>query len=320
MEAVVQVKNLKKTYKGGITAIDDVSFNIQKGEIFGFLGPNGAGKTTTIKILTTLLRPTSGQAIVAGYDISKNSNKVRENIGIVFQEPALDDRLTGKENLDFHARLYGMNKAERKQRISEVLELVGLTQRADSLVKTYSGGMQRRLELARGLMHKPTVLFLDEPTLGLDVQTRRKIWDYILRVKDTENMTILLTTHYMEEAEKVCERIAIIDAGKILKIGTTAELIGTSCGTVLEVKTADKIKNISGVKQIKKNGERVDLVVKDEKQTTKIVKELMNNYDIIELNIRKASLEDVFVQMTGKSIREEKPQKMRARIPRGHGR
>lgn len=305
--AVVEVRDLKKTYKGGIRAVRGVSFEMEEGEIFGFLGPNGAGKTTTIKMLTTLLRPTEGSARVAGFDVAAEPNRVRESIGVVFQEPALDNRLTGKENLDFHARLYGLGGLERKKRIDEVLSLVGMGKFQNTVVMKYSGGMKRRLELARGLMHKPRVLFLDEPTLGLDVQTRRRIWEYIERVRKEENMTILLTTHYMDEAEKVCDRVAIMDDGRILKEGTPEGLMsGISEGGVIVVQTGKRIGKIPGVEKTVKKGKFTELKVGKRKDIPGVVKQLLKDHYLEELSIRKPSLEDVFVKLTGKSLRDEK--------------
>ncbi len=220
---IISVKGLSKHYKD-VKAVDDVSFDVDEGEIFGFLGPNGAGKTTTIKMLVTLLRPTDGTVDIAGNDIVKSPGKVRNDIGIVFQEPALDDSLTGRENLDFHARMYHMKSGERKERIVEVLRLVNLEDKADSIVKTYSGGMKRRLEIARGLMHRPKVLFLDEPTIGLDPQTRRSIWEYVKDLNSKEKITVFLTTHYMEEADFLCTKVAIMDHGKILVMDKPSNL------------------------------------------------------------------------------------------------
>ncbi|KYH42125.1 MAG: putative daunorubicin resistance ABC transporter, ATP-binding protein, partial [Candidatus Bathyarchaeota archaeon B63] len=215
LEIAVRTVGLTKRF-GELIAVDHVSFEVRRGEIFGFLGPNGAGKTTTIRMLTTLLKPTEGTAEVWGHDILKERDAVRRSLGIVFQDPSLDDLLTGRENLEFHGRIYGIPKAERERRIKELLELAQLSERADDLVRTYSGGMRRRLEIARGLMHHPKVLFLDEPTLGLDPQTRRAVWSYIQRMNKDEEVTIFLTTHYMEEADHLCERIAIIDYGRIV--------------------------------------------------------------------------------------------------------
>ena len=207
----IRVEQLTKTF-GELTAVDRLSFTVPSGELFGLLGPNGAGKTTTINMLATLLKPTSGSAEVAGHDVSKNRDDVRKSIGIVFQEPALDSQLTGRENLEFHSMMYGMGREDRRKRIDEVLGLVELTEKARVQVQNYSGGMKRRLEIARGLIHHPRVLFLDEPTLGLDAQTRRHIWDYIKKLNKEKGVTIILTTHYMEEADYLCGRVAIMDA------------------------------------------------------------------------------------------------------------
>jgi ABC-2 type transport system ATP-binding protein len=204
--------------------VDGISFTVNEGEILGFLGPNGAGKTTTLNMLSTLLRPTSGTATVNGHDILAEPDAVRRSIGYVFQDTTLDIELTGRENLDFHGRLYGLDRNTRQQRIKEVLEIVQLTDRADNLVKIYSGGMKRRLEIARGLLHHPKVLFLDEPTLGLDPQTRRSIWEHILRLNQEKNVTIILTTHYTEEADYLCKRILIIDFGKVVVLDTPDKL------------------------------------------------------------------------------------------------
>jgi len=221
--SAIEVKNLTKEFNG-LKAVDNISFEVKEGEIFGLLGPNGAGKTTTIKMLATLLNPTKGEAKVWGFDVLKQKDEVRNSIGIVFQEPALDNRLTGKENLDFHARLYGLDSKTREERIQEVLTLVELKDKTNVLVINYSGGMQRRLEIARGLMHYPKVLFLDEPTLGLDPQTRHRIWEYILYLNQKEKTTIILTTHYMEEADYLCQRVGIIDFGKIVALDTPQNL------------------------------------------------------------------------------------------------
>lgn len=220
---IIKVKKLVKKFKDFI-AVDSISFSVKRGEIFAFLGPNGAGKTTTIKMLTTLLTPTSGQISLNGINPSKNSHKARENFGIVFQDPSLDDELTAKENLEFHAGLYNVPKDIRKERIEELMRFVELWDRRDSLVKTFSGGMKRRLEIARGLLHHPKIFFLDEPTLGLDPQTRTHIWDYIKKLNKSEGVTVFFTTHYMEEADKVAEKIAIIDHGKIIAEGTSKQL------------------------------------------------------------------------------------------------
>ena len=218
---VIEVQALTKHFNS-VAAVDGVSFNVNEGEVFGFIGPNGAGKTTTMNILTTLIPPTSGTAVIAGNDIVASPDRVREAIGVVFQDPTLDNRLTGRENLEFHAVIYHVPKPERAGRLDFALRLVELTDAADNLVETYSGGMKRRLELARGLIHKPRVFFLDEPTLGLDPQTRFRIWDYLHKLASA-GMTVFFTTHYMDEAEQ-CDRVAIIDQGRIIALDTPAAL------------------------------------------------------------------------------------------------
>lgn len=223
MEEAIAVSHLTKTFKN-FTAVNDVSFSIEKGKIFAFLGPNGAGKTTTIKMLTTLLVPTSGTITLNGYNVLTQQHDARKSFGIVFQDPSLDDELTAYENMEFHAVLFGLRPKEVQARIEELLKFVELWDRKDHLVKTFSGGMKRRLEIARGLLHKPAVLFLDEPTIGLDPQTRNLLWTHIRELNKTEGVTVFLTTHYMEEAEKMADRIAIIDHGKIVAQGTAEEL------------------------------------------------------------------------------------------------
>ncbi len=221
--AIIEVKNLKKQF-GEFTAVDDISFVVEPGDIFAFLGPNGAGKTTTIKMLTTLLLPTSGEILVNGDNPVKEQNKVRHSFGIVFQDQSLDDELTAWENMEFHGVLYGVPKTIRRQRIEEMMKFVELWNRKDELVKNFSGGMKRRLEIARGLVHHPKILFLDEPTLGLDPQTRNHIWDYIKKLNQEEGMTVFFTTHYMEEAARAAKQVAVIDHGKIIAAGSPEEL------------------------------------------------------------------------------------------------
>ena len=222
-ESIISAENVVKRF-GKITAVDGISFDVQAGEIFAFLGPNGAGKSTTIKMLTTMLRPTEGVLALAGYDVTKHQDAARQAFGIVFQDPSLDEELSAYENMELHGVLYGVPKANREARIRELLELVELWARKDSMVKTFSGGMRRRLEIARGLLHEPKVLFLDEPTLGLDTQTRNLMWDYVKKLSHEKGMTIFFTTHYLDEAEDVADRIAIIDHGKIVAHGTTPQL------------------------------------------------------------------------------------------------
>ncbi|MEI7810011.1 MAG: ATP-binding cassette domain-containing protein [bacterium] len=221
--SIIKVENLIKKF-GDFTAVNNISFSVEKGEIFAFLGPNGAGKSTTIKILTTLLSPTSGKLLLDENDTQKNPNDVRHSFGIVFQDPSLDDELTAYENMDFHGVLYGIPKKLRRERIEHLLNFVELWDRRKSYVKEFSGGMKRRLEIARGLLHHPKILFLDEPTLGLDPQTRNHMWEYLRNLNKTENITVFFTTHYMEEAERIADRIAIIDHGVIVALGTAEEL------------------------------------------------------------------------------------------------
>lgn len=220
---MILANNVTKRF-GDIVAVDSISFEVKKGEIFAFLGPNGAGKSTTIKMLTTMLRPTDGSLLLAGHDVTKDQASARKSFGIVFQDPSLDEELSAYENMELHAALYDVPRVSRGKQIQELLELVELWNRKDSMIKTFSGGMRRRLEIARGLLHEPKILFLDEPTLGLDTQTRNLMWQYVKRLSDEKGMTIFFTTHYLDEAEAVAERIAIIDHGKIVASGTTAEL------------------------------------------------------------------------------------------------
>lgn len=222
-QTIISAKDVVKQF-GSVTAVQGISFDVKQGEIFAFLGPNGAGKSTTIKMLTTMLRPTSGELRLAGHDVTKERDSARKAFGIVFQDPSLDEELTAYENMDLHASLYSMPKGQRPKRIRELLELVELWGRQDSKVRTFSGGMRRRLEIARGLLHEPRILFLDEPTLGLDTQTRNLMWDYVKKLSHEKGMTIFFTTHYLDEAEAVAERIAIIDHGTIVAHGTTAQL------------------------------------------------------------------------------------------------
>jgi len=231
----IEVQELTKVFDGNVKAVDGISFTVKKGEILGFLGPNGAGKTTTLNMLSTLLRPTNGTATVNGHDILAEPDAVRRSIGYVFQDTTVDIELTGRENLDFHGRLYGLERSMRQKRIEEVLDLVQLTDRADNFVKIYSGGMKRRLEIARGLLHHPEVLFLDEPTLGLDPQTRRSIWEHILRLNQEKEVTIILTTHYTEEADYLCKHILIIDFGKVVVLDTPDNLKARLQGDVVSL-------------------------------------------------------------------------------------
>ncbi len=307
----IKVENLTKEFDG-LVAVDNVSFDIETGEIFGLLGPNGAGKTTILSMLSTTLKPTSGTAIVNDLDILKDEDGVRKSIGIVFQDQSLDEELTAYENMDFHGRLYRIPKNLRQERTEELLKLVELEDRKDSLVKTFSGGMRRRLEIARGLLHHPKVLFLDEPTLGLDPQTRNHLWQYIENLNKEKGITIILTTHYMDEADKLCERVAIIDMGKIIALDTPQKLKEDLGGDVITIKSPDvdkiysKIK-ASWVKNIESNGGFVTINLENaEKHITEIVSlSSHNNIDIESLSIHKPTLEDVFLNFTGKTIRDQ---------------
>ncbi len=315
----IKVEELVKKFDG-FTAVDKISFSVSYGELFGLLGPNGAGKTTTINILSTLLKPTSGYAEVAGFDIRKRRDDVRKSIGIVFQDPTLDTKLTGKENLLFHAMLYGIKKEEAEKRIKEVLELVELEGRADTLVEKYSGGMKRRLEIARGLIHRPKVLFLDEPTLGLDAQTRRRIWDYIKKLNKETGITMILTTHYMEEADYLCDRIAIIDHGRIVAIDNPINLKNMLGGDVvlLEIEGdasqyIEKLKELKWVKSLRvQNGiVRMSMEMGERKIPGLVNLAEKNGVKINSVNLHKPSLEDVFLFFTGRKIRDDESESER---------
>jgi len=324
---IITTNGLTKTFND-LVAVDDVSFSVNKGEIFGFLGPNGAGKTTTIKMLTTLLAPTKGSAVVASFDIAKQRDKVRQNIGIVFQEPALDTELTGRENLDYHARMYGIEREKRQTRIDDMLQLVDLEDKKDVLVKQYSGGMKRRLEIARGLMHSPTVLFLDEPTLGLDAQTRRAIWDYIKKMNKEAGTTIFLTTHYMDEADYLCDRIGIIDHGKILVIDSTTvlknnignDVITLSCSQVDGLKK--RLYDEPWVNSIKQHNSSLTLGVEKGDEKIPVIFEIAQHLDtrIKSISVRKPTLDDVFLSYTGRTIRDQEAENTIGRHPRIHRR
>ena len=308
---IIEAENLTK-YFGDFIAVDHINLEVYEGEIFGFLGPNGAGKTTTIKMLTTLLRPTEGRARVCGYDVEKEPDKVRKSIGIVFQDPSLDDQLTARENLDFHARLYGLSRTDREERIEKVLEMVGLSNRADELVKKYSGGMKRRLEIARGLMHNPRVLFLDEPTLGLDAQTRRAIWEYIRELNRREKVTIFLTTHYMEEADYLCDRVAIIDHGKILVVDTPDNLKNLIGRDVITVRCSDyerlrrRLAGEDWIRDIKVHNGVLEIYVERGEEKVPLIMKISEELKmtINSITLRKPSLEDVYLHFTGRTIRE----------------
>jgi ABC-2 type transport system ATP-binding protein len=305
--SIIHVYNLIKQYNG-LTAVNGISFDVMEGEFFGFLGPNGAGKTTTINILCTLLSQTSGTAKVNGFDCLKQAPLVRSSIGLVFQDITLDNDLTAYENLKFHSYLYNMDKKTSEERIGTILNVVGLDERRNDLVKKFSGGMKRRLEIARGLLHKPKILFLDEPTLGLDPQTRTHVWNFIDDWRKKEGITVFLTTHYMDEAE-ACDRIAIIDHGRIIACGTPEELKKTIQGDTIYLKTADdnsavsEIENFFGIKAIKLHDSIAFSVESGDKFIPKIFEGLATT--IISVNVKKPTLDDVFMHLTGREIRDE---------------
>jgi ABC-2 type transport system ATP-binding protein len=304
------VQDLKKVFNSKIHAVDGISFSIKEGEVFGLLGPNGAGKTTTINVLATLLKQTSGGAFVNGYDCLKKPHKVRESIGIVFQDPSSDDILTGWENLNLHGLMYGVPKQEREKRIEEVLGLVELKERANERVRHYSGGMRRRLELARGLLHKPKVLFLDEPTLGLDPQSRERVWLYIESLVKKKDLSILLTTHYMEEAERLCDRIAIVDFGKIIVSGSPKDLTDRIGGDVIKLRI--KKPNIAALEkkdyilEIEEKEEFLIVTARDAKSNLQEILSIAGRVESVEM--RSPTLNDVFLHYTGREIREGPPE------------
>ena len=310
--SAIQVEKLKKEFNG-LIAVNEITFEVKEGELFGLLGPNGAGKTTTLNMLATLIKPTSGQAFVAGFDILKERDKVRKSIGMVFQEPALDNYLTGRENLEFHGMMYGLSRKEAKEKVREALKIVELEEFADKLVQTYSGGMKRRLEIARALVHQPKILFLDEPTLGLDAQTRRKIWEYIKKLNKEKGVTIILTTHYMEEADFLADRVAIIDYGKIVALDTPENLKNILGGDVISIEVDNhqnakkafeklpwvkKINQENGIfyLQVEKGEEKIPLLIRIDQEEA--------GFQIKSINLRKPTLEDVFLHFTGRTIRE----------------
>ncbi len=311
---IIEVEELSRKF-GQLVAVDKVSFKVKEGEIFGFLGPNGAGKTTTINILCTLLKPTSGWAAIDGFDVVRQQKQVRQLIGLVFQDPSLDDKLSGIQNLHFHAMVYNVPASVRKQRIEQVLKMVELWDRRNSQVETYSGGMKRRLELARGLLHRPKVLFLDEPTLGLDPQTRYRIWEYIIELCRQEGTTIFLTTHYMDEAEKA-GRIAIIDKGKIVALDTPRKLKKIVAQDIISLKTEDDNKAAAeirlkyGIEATGDGGGLTFAVDNGEEFLPDFIKELGTR--ILSVNLRRPSLDDAFLKLTGREIRDEESNSYKA--------
>ncbi len=305
--SIIIVENLTRRF-GQLVAVDGISFNVEEGTIFGFLGPNGAGKTTTINILCTLLLPTAGRAYINGHDCVKEPSEVRKSIGIVFQDTTIDKDLTAYENLYFHAYLYNLPRREIRKKIEEVLRFVGLYERKDELVKRFSGGMKRRLEVARGLMHSPRVLFLDEPTLGLDPQSRTNLWEFISELPEKSGVTIFMTTHYMEEAE-VCNNIAIIDKGRIIAMGSPEELKKTVGGDVIYIKTTDNRKakvEIERAFQLKVS-ERADELFLTALRGDTCIPELIRTIGerVLSVRLQRPTLNDVFLKLTGREIRAE---------------
>ena len=323
----IEVSDLRKNF-GPLAAVDGVTFEVDEGEVFGFLGPNGAGKTTTINILCTLLRPTSGRATVAGFDVTTQRNAVRQSIGLVFQDPSLDTQLTAIENLRFHSHVYNVPGNEQAGRIEEVLRVVELWERRNAVVKTYSGGMKRRLEIARGLIHHPRVLFLDEPTIGLDPQTRDHIWTHILQLQRAHGITIFMTTHYMEEAEH-CRRIAIIDQGRIVALDTPDALKRMVGADIITLRTPDnekaaaEIQEKYGLQTLSEDG-RLRIEVPDGAEfIPKVVCELAVPVDSVDLH--RPTLDDVFLKLTGHVIRDQEADplamtRIHTRLWRGGGR
>ncbi len=314
---IIETKDLKKIYPGNVLAVDNVSIKIKKGEIFGFLGPNGAGKTTTILMLITLLKPTDGEAFVCGFDIVKEQHKVRTCLGYVSQDIAVDDDLTGRENLLLQAGFYHLPGRIANQRINEVLHMVDLQDWEYKKVEQYSGGMRKRLDIAAGLIHRPMVLFLDEPTLGLDIQTRVKIWDYIERLRTEKEITIFVTTHYMDEADSLCDRIAIIDHGKIKAKGSPDFLKNELGGDILQLKIQEKtkikkdnlvteIKKLPFVEQVKTKDGSLLLYIKDSESSTPKIFSLLEKIgvSIDNMLLKKPSLDDVFLHYTGRELRD----------------
>ena len=312
----IEVNSLTKKF-GNFKAVDNISFQVEEGEIFGFLGPNGAGKSTTMMILTTLLKPTSGYALVGGHNVVSEAKKVRKKIGYVQQEISVDEFLTGRENLYLHARINQVPNNQISSRIDEIIELVELTEKQDKATLTYSGGMRKRLDIANGLLSRPSVLFLDEPTVGLDIQTRRKIWEYIRKIRQDFGMTIFVTTHYMEEADNLCDRIGIIDFGKIqiidkpksMKSAIGNEIITFSLvdGKANQDALINQISKIEFVKEVKNKQDLIKVLsTKSNEVIPKIFQESMNlGINISSLSLKQPTLDDVFISYTGHELRDE---------------
>ncbi len=311
----IETKSLTKSF-GDVTAVNDISLSVKDGEIFGFLGPNGAGKSTTIMILTTLLKPTSGQALISGFDVTTNAKQVRQNIGYVQQETTVDEYLTGRENLLLQAKLNHIPKDKIDKRIDEILTLIELTDKQDKAVVTYSGGMRKRLDIAGGLLHRPKVLFLDEPTVGLDIQTRRKIWQYIKKIHDEFEMTIFLTTHYMEEADQLCDRVGIIDGGKIQVIDSPENMKKAMGNEVISIIFAEgenrdsflsELEKIEFVNKINKDGSKLILFASNGTEVIPKIFQISSklNIKITSISLTQPTLDDVFISYTGHEIRDD---------------
>lgn len=314
LNEVLRIEGLTKSFDGKTNVVDTISFTVRQGEIFGFLGPNGAGKSTTINMLTTILRPTAGNATVCGHDLIKEQNAVRRSIGVVPQESTADEDLTGIENVLLCADFYGISRKVSKPRAQELLALVELTKYAGNKVSTYSGGMKRRLELASGLINRPRLLFLDEPTLGLDVQTRAAVWDYIRKLKEEFHMTLFMTTHYLDEADNLCDRIALIDRGKILTMGSPRELKESIGGDIIEVQVQEgmadltpTIKAIANVVEVRRmdSDYRIKTLLGEETAPSVMEALRMAGGKVSKISISKPSLDQVYLEYTGRSIREE---------------
>ena len=311
----IETKSLTKSF-GDLIAVNDVSFSVEKGEIFGFLGPNGAGKSTTMMIFTTLLKPTSGKALIIGFDVMKDAKQVRENIGFVQQETTVDEYLTGRENLLLQAKLNHIPKNEINQRIDEVLELIELSDKQHQAVVTYSGGMRKRLDIAGGLLHHPKVLFLDEPTVGLDIQTRRKIWQYIKKIHIEFEMTIFVTTHYMEEADNLCDRIGIIDGGKIQVIDSPQNMKNALGNEIISLSIENnanhdsflvELKKIEFIKKINDDDSKLTLFTSNGTEVIPKIFQISSKFDIkiTTISLTQPTLDDVFISYTGHEIRDD---------------
>lgn len=315
-DKVIVVDRLEKVFEGEVRAVDSISFEVGRGEVFGFLGPNGAGKTTTISILTTLMLPTGGKAEILGNDVLSHPSKVRRSIGLVPQDLTVDEELTGRENMELQARLYDVPRGEAAKRIDELLSIVRLADSQGRLVKTYSGGMKKRLELAEGLIHRPQILFLDEPTLGLDIQTRASIWEHIRKLKEETNMTIFLTTHYLEEADSLCDRIGIIDHGKLIALDSPNGLKRAVGGDVIEVEVAecnqnllDMIRGMPGVVLLngKCSGNSARIKVPDSSVALPRILTgfFARSVPVVSVAVKKPSLDQAFLEYTGRDLRDE---------------